>query len=48
MKFVEAMIDHLDIESKVIIAESDEGRSQVAKYGHVPPIGNTKDNTFEF
>ena len=42
MNFVEAMIDHLDIESKVIIAESDEGRSQVAKYGHVPPIGNNK------
>ena len=40
MQFVEAMIDHLDIESKIIIAESDEGRRQVAKYGVAPPIGN--------
>lgn len=39
MKFEETMIDHLDIESKIIIAESDEGRNQVAKYGVAPPIG---------
>ena len=43
-KFVEAMIDHLDIESKIIIAESDQGRSQVAKYGVAPPIGNKNTN----
>ena len=45
MNFVEAMIDHLDIESKIIIAESDQGRSQVAKYGVAPPIGNKNTNT---
>ena len=42
MQFAEAMIDHLDIESKIIIAESDEGRKQVAKYGVAPPIGMLK------
>ena len=42
MQFTEAMIDHLDIESKIIIAESDEGRRQVAKYGVAPPIGMLK------
>ena len=44
MQFVETMIDHLDIESKIIIAESDEGINQVAKYGNIPPIGTM--NTF--
>ena len=44
MNFVEAMIDHLDIESKIIIAESDKGRSQVAKYGVAPPIGSKNTN----
>ena len=40
LKFEEAMIEHLAIESKIIIAESDEGRSQVAKFGHPIPLGN--------
>ena len=42
MQFAETMFDHLDIESKIIIAESDEGRRQVAKYGVAPPIGILK------
>ena len=31
------MIDHLDIESKIIVAECNEARLQVSRYG-VPPL----------
>ena len=33
------MIDHLDIESRIIIAECAEAKRQVAKYGAPPPLG---------
>ena len=31
--FKETMIDHLEIESRIIFAESKEGREQIKKYG---------------
>ena len=36
-KFVEEMIDHLDIESKIIVAECAEAKLQVRKFG-IPPL----------
>ena len=33
------MIDHLDIESKIIVAECNEAKLQVRKFGIPPPIG---------
>ena len=38
-KFTEVMIDHLDIESKIIVAECNEAKLQVRKYGIPPLIG---------
>ena len=39
IKFVEEMIDHLDIESKIIVAECNEAKLQVRRYGMPPLIG---------
>ena len=33
MKFSESMIDHLNIPSRIIEAESERGKSQVSKFG---------------
>ena len=33
MAFKETMIDHLEIESTIIFAESNEGREQIKKFG---------------
>ena len=41
-KFTEMMIDHLDIESKIIVAECNEAKLQVRKFGIPPPIGKSK------
>ena len=38
-KFTEVMIDHLDIESKIIVAECNEAKLQVRKFGIPPLIG---------
>ena len=38
-KFTEEMIDHLDIESKIIVAECNEAKLQVRKFGIPPLIG---------
>ena len=38
-KFTEVMIDHLDIESKIIVAECNEAKLQVRRFGIPPLIG---------
>ena len=40
IKFVEEMIDHLDIESKIIVGECNEAKLQVRRFGMPPLIGN--------
>ena len=36
--FEEAMINHLELESKIIEAETEEGREQVKKFGIPEPL----------
>ena len=36
--FVETMIDHLDLKSKIIEVETEEGREQVNKFGIPEPL----------
>ena len=38
--FTETMIDHLDIESRIIVAECGEARLQVRRFGLPPLIGD--------
>ena len=38
-KFTEVMIDHLDIESKIIVAECNEAKLRVRKLGMPRVIG---------
>ena len=38
MVFTEVMIDHLEIESSTVLAESMDGKEQVAKYGIPVPV----------
>ena len=40
LKFTEEMIDHLDIESTIIVAECNEAKLQVRRFGIPPLIGN--------
>ena len=44
MVFKEVMIDHLEIESSTVLAESMDGKEQVAKYGIPAP----EDGKFAF
>lgn len=37
------MIEHLDIESKIIVAECNEAKIQVARYGIPPLIGEASE-----
>ena len=39
-QFTETFIDHLDIESKIIVAECGEARLQVRRFGLPPLIGD--------
>ena len=41
------MIDHLDIESKIIVAECNEAKLQVRKFGIPPPIGKSTRNQYK-
>ena len=41
--FVETMIDHLDLKSKIIEVETEEGREQVKKFGIPEPLLGKKE-----
>ena len=46
--FTETMIDHLDIESQIIVAECGEARLQVRRFGLPPLIGTEDEDEIRF
>ena len=43
MKMTESMIDHLMIESRTVMVESEEGRSQISLFGVPQPLSETDE-----
>ena len=44
-QFTETFIDHLDIESRIIVAECGEARLQVRRFGLPPLIGDPRTDS---